>query len=305
MIKLGFLAYHLIGSKAGQKSFSKNYLKIERVITDLIEVTKNGSLIIKKSDLAQRKKIFPMVQNQYLSSKVTASFLSSKEYVERAVKKLIDFLINSGYTGLNLDLEGVKKNTKSSYNFFVGRLTEQMKKNNLKLELSLPAKTENHIDTGWAGAYDYNYLGSLSNNIFIMAYDYHWAGGIPGPIAPLNWVYNVIDYVLMEIPPEKVIVGLPGYGYDWIIDSNSDRAKGLSYNGILNLLERENSIPEWDQESKTPYFKYKDSEGIEHEVWFENKASLREKIYLIDEFQVKGAALWRLGLEDSGLWDLI
>ena len=294
-------AYYLTGSKSAKMSYKKNAVYLDKVIPDLIQLKEDGSLIIKNSDIKDGE-IFPMVQNQYLSTAVTNNFLSKKIYIEKAIKSLMSFLNNSEYRGLNIDLEGVKKNTKEAYNYFIEKLSKKMKKKNYNLDISIPAKTENHIDVGWAAAYDYNYLGQLVDNIFIMAYDYHWAGGVAGPIAPISWVYNVIDYTIMEIDTNKVMIGLAGYGYDWIIDSESKRAKALSYNGVTNILKRENIRAEWDQESETPYFRYRDENGV-HEVWFENKNSLFKKIELIKKFQLKGAALWRLGLEDSRFWD--
>jgi spore germination protein len=135
-----------------------------------------------------------------------------------------------------------------------------------------------------------------------MAYDYHWAGGPVGPIAPLPWVHNVIDYVIMQISLEKIYIGLPCYGYDWSIDHEEKRAQGLSYYQIMELKKKHGGIIDWDQESETPYYCYKNKDG-RHEVWFENVNSILKKVKLLKEFQIRGAVFWRLGLEPVSLWE--
>ncbi|MFW6270270.1 MAG: glycosyl hydrolase family 18 protein, partial [Bacillota bacterium] len=59
---------------------------------------------------------------------------------------------------------------------------------------------------------------------------------------------------------------------------------------------------EWDQESKTPYYKYEDEQG-RHEIWFENKTSINKKLELVQQYQLAGAVFWRLGLEDPAIWN--
>ena len=294
-------AYHLVGSKAGKVSLKRNFIYLEKIMPTLIEIGEDGALMTKNLDIPQTENIYPLVQNKFLSTEVTNKFLSDENFINNAIEELINYLDENKYNGINLDLEGVKKKNKEAYHLFIKKLKEKMK-NKYKLDLSIPAKTENHIDTGWAGAYDYKYLGQIADNINIMAYDYHWSGGMPGPIAPLSWVYNVIDYAIMEIKAEKVLIGLAAYGYDWVIEPQLKKARGLSYKGILALMEKMNIRAEWDQESETPYFKYEDEEGL-HEVWYENELSLKKKINLIKKFQIKGGSLWRLGLEDPKFWN--
>jgi spore germination protein YaaH len=48
-----------------------------------------------------------------------------------------------------------------------------------------------------------------------MAYDYHRPGTSPGPVAPLAWVEANIQNTLQTVPPEKLWLGIPGYGYRW------------------------------------------------------------------------------------------
>ncbi|MGM0409901.1 MAG: glycosyl hydrolase family 18 protein [Bacillota bacterium] len=305
---MNLYAYHLVGSKQGLNSLNKNIDLIDKISPTLVELKENGELVTKnyfsKNDFINDKEIFPLIQNRSLSTEVTKKFLSNKKNINCGIDSIMKFLENCDYKGINIDIEGVKKESKENFNYFMQKLKIKMKKNNYFLDISIPAKTENHSDVGWAAAYDYNFLGNLADNVCIMTYDYHWAGGSPGAIAPIDWLYNVIDYVIMEIKADKIYVGLAAYGYDWIVSPQAKRAKALSYSEINKLIQSYNLKSEWDQESETPYLKYKDKNNL-HELWYENKFSLKKKIELIKRFQVKGVCLWRLGLEDQGFWQIL
>lgn len=36
-------------------------------------------------------------------------------------------------------------------------------------------------------------------------------------VAPINMVRRVVEYALTEIPVYKISLGIPNYGYDWLL----------------------------------------------------------------------------------------
>ena len=70
--------------------------------------------------------------------------------------------------------------------------------------------------SGWGGAWDYRALGEACDYVCIMCYDYHWSGSEAGPIGPLGWLRKVVKYALSTIPREKIVIGIPFYGYRWL-----------------------------------------------------------------------------------------
>jgi len=73
----------------------------------------------------------------------------------------------------------------------------------------------------------------------------------------------------------------------------------------MQLAEKYGKEIIFDEETQTPYFAYTDEDGNEHEVWFENAQSIKAKIDLANELGIKGIALWRLGMEDESMWNMI
>jgi spore germination protein YaaH len=300
--------YFVTGNKSSRKSLIKNHRNLVGIIPTWLELKGDGSLLENQDNrevkllngLKNKNNIIPLVQNYQMKSKASNTIVINSNNRKAIKQKLHNYLMRTGYRNLNFDLEGIKKENKEELNNFIREISNYFHKNNYQLELSIPAKAGDNCSQ-WAGAYEYEKIGKLVDRIVIMAYYYHWVNGPAGAIAPLPWVQDVIDYAIMKILPEKIYLGIPGYGYDWIITDNSQSARGLSYFQIMQIKEKYNSKLEWDQESQTPYLRYENRSG-QHEVWFENKESIIKKLDLVKEFQLRGAVLWRLGLEDPALW---
>jgi spore germination protein YaaH len=102
------------------------------------------------------------------------------------------------------------------------------------------------------------------------------------------------------MPKEKILMGIAAYGYDW---SNAGTQTVL-WNKVDSLAAWYGGA-RWDNQSSTPYFVYYDWQGNRHEVWFENKYSLRMKLDLANSYNIGGIAMWRLGLEDASFWQTV
>ncbi len=300
-----YFAYFLSGNKLSYRSLQKNSEKLQAVIPTWLQVDRDGNIINNLnsrelklfSEVKENLEIVPLLQNYRLKSTVSNQLLIAKDKWYRVAKQIKKFLEKYDLKAVNIDLEGVKGKYKKLFTEFISFLMSEFSAAGINLSLSIPAKTENHSNSSWTTAYDYKNLGKLANKIIIMAYDYHWAGGPPGPVAPLFWVRDVIDYAIMKIPTHKLYLGIPFYGYDWEIDENKKRASGLSYSQIIKIKDRWNVKIEWDQDSQTPYIKYDN-----HEIWFENVTSIVKKIELIQQYNLQGTAFWRLGLESPQIW---
>src|SRR5690554_5133133 len=305
------MAYHLAGNHAGLSSIKDNKNCLDGIIPGLLEAKENGELVEKSArdeierliGLMGRDLIYPLVQNYGLCSEVSNKLINNQAAISRLHENIVSFLEKYGFLGFNLNLEGIKHTNKKEFNNLIEILAQNISQKGYQLDISIPAKTENNKDHTWSGAYQYDILGMFVDRVMIMAYDYHWPGGPPGPIAPLSWVRDVIDYAIMEMPLEKICLGIGFYGYDWEVNSDK-KARGLLYSQIEKIRKEKNLEIEWDQEAQSPYLKYKEGPG-EHEIWFENSQSIKKKLQLVREFQLKGIVFWRPGQEDPKVWPLV
>lgn len=305
-----FHGFHLTNSNIDLDSIKLYHDCLDKIIPTWLEAKVDGNIVIKRTEQETRilhkyftkENIIPLIQNYELDSDVSNRIVEDEKVSKDLVRNILSFMKSYGYQEVNINLEGVKYENKEKFTTFINIITEKLHNYNYKLGVTIPAKSENNRDSTWSGAYDYKLLGEIVDSVIIMAYDFHWPGGSPGPIAPIDWVKDVIDFAIIEIPLKKLYLAIGLYGYDWVLNYDKN-ARGVIYNQIENILKKYSIQVEWDQDSQSPYFRYKD-EDIEHEVWFENKASISRKIQLAEEYQLAGVACWRLGQEDPKIWQL-
>lgn len=114
-------------------------------------------------------------------------------------------------------------------------------------------------------------------------------------VAPLPNVRRVVEYALTEIPANKILLGIPNYGYDWPLPFvQGNRATSISNQYAVTLAAQNGVSISYDSVSQAPWFRYRDSSGQEHEVWFEDARSIRAKLSLISRFGLLGAGYWNL-----------
>jgi len=301
------LGFHLPYNKAGLAVIKNQQRIFNKILPAWLELAIDGKIKIFEDasllhEYMTKEEIIPMVQNMNLAGNVSNGIIMDQGAIKKFIQDSLAYLEKRGYGELCLDIEGVKYENKERFTNFVDRVAASLHEAGISLSICIPAKTGNNADSTWSGAYDYKLLGQIVDRVIIMAYDFHWPGGPPGPIAPLGWLQDLIDYAIIEIPLEKIYFALGLYGYDWPLLAE-ERGRGLVYKQIEEIARRYQREIEWDQESCCPYLKYEDN-GVEHEVWFENKRSIGLKIRLLQEFQLKGVAFWRPGQEDPGVWEL-
>lgn len=234
---------------------------------------------------------FALVENMAGQS-IFGPLLQDSRARLRAIDNMLTLVEANGYDGINLDWEGIAPEERHAFTTFVQQLCAVFHRHGYYVTLSLPAETANQPQNSWTGAYNYVKLGQYADLIVVMAYDEHWAGGSPGPIASPVWVKRVLDYTIHVVAPQKVILGIPGYGYDW---AGRQGAVALSYGQAQALAQ------EYGSAANTNHFVYM-QDGQVHSVWFENTTSLLNKIQLVSGYELRGIALWRLGIEDPKLW---
>lgn len=303
---LGFATYYYAGDSSSYNSMTANTSSINEIATDTFTTDELGNLsgLIPTSQInyANTNGIKPLVMlTNNFSGTIAKTLLESSVNRQNLINNLLNAVKTYGYKGVNVDLEGVYYYDRSYYTTFMSEVYSAFHGQGYLVTISVPAKTSDSPTNSWSGAYDYAQLSSFADEILLMAYDEHYAGGTAGPIASIGWVTNVVNYAVTVIPKEKILLGVAAYGYDW----SSSGAKAYSINQINNLAVTYGAIINWDSVSASPYFNYTDSTGVYHTVWFENSTSLAYKLDLVNSSNISGIGIWRLGLENSDYWTCI
>jgi spore germination protein YaaH len=140
----------------------------------------------------------------------------------------------------------------------------------------------------------------LQNADFIMPvlYDQHWATSPPGPIAAPDWVNRNLGTRVAEVGAARIVAAFPLYGYRW---RRSAAAEVISYDDARRLTTMTNIPLTRDHASATLHAV--SPEGWE--VWVSDRVQLETLVREARELGVTTFALWRLGLEDPAVWDII
>lgn len=118
-------------------------------------------------------------------------------------------------------------------------------------------------------------------------------------VAPLPNVTAVLLYALTEIPPEKILLGIPNYGYDWGLPfiTGKTKAETISNTEAVNRAVRVGTDIHYDAVSEAPLYYYTNVEDLQpyaHVVWFEDVRSVSEKMNLAEQTGILGIGYWNL-----------
>ena len=117
-----------------------------------------------------------------------------------------------------------------------------------------------------------------------------------------------------QVQSEKIILGIPFYGYEWIVEDGNDpqsftipkTGQTATYERITNLLATPTIKTHWDAAALSPYLRF-DVKGKHHIIYYDNALSLAYKLQLVRQANLGGIAIWALGYEGSTqeLWTTI
>ena len=101
------------------------------------------------------------------------------------------------------------------------------------VNICLPGMTGVNGSVGGENWCVYADLNAYCDTASIMSYGMAWAVSAPGPVSPRSWLEGIYDYASKAMRPEKIFMGLPGYGWNWQIYDTPENL-GKSYRGTSN-----------------------------------------------------------------------
>lgn len=227
-------------------------------------------------------------------------------------RKHIDALLkvvqDQGFDGIDIDYEGLGAENRDLFSEFTRNLTSQFHAAGKRVSITVEARIANRQPMDWHA------LSQIADELRIMAYNYHSRQtNTPGPISPLGWLKEILDYTSQNVDSSKLVIGLGNYGYDWQKpdqDGQPWQGTGISFDQAMAIAQqknipivRANGIDDrgYDMGS-IPTFTYQDPNGHQHAVWFEDNASLQAKLTLISQYRTKAVIFWSVGLGDQKFW---
>lgn len=247
------------------------------------------------------------------------------------IQSTLQALQSSGATAINMDVEAVMKAGSANSAALSALLSE--------LRSALPADVELSFDAAARPCYEhrcYNYtaIADAVDRIFVMDYDLNDYDDPPPDNdhsranAPLPAVEKGLKQLLAQpgVTAEKLIVGLPWYGYIYhTLDGKVVDSDQLGYGQIEPMLANSSWLQRWDSASQTPYLVEQKTalastssnwverrKLIEREIWYDNPRSLRLKVAMAKNLGIQNFGSWTADALDysntasaKAMWDAL
>jgi spore germination protein len=202
---------------------------------------------------------------------------------------------SKAFDGVQIDFESVSKEDGTAYLNFLAAIKKALPEDKI-FSVAVMARWAAHKEANPDDAFDYPFIGIMADRVVIMAYDEHYRGGSPGPIASLPWCKKIFDYALSTIDPQKLVMGIPLYGRGWQSPSHARAYKNSEV--VDELLNRQ--IHSSCDPATGGTYSFTDSVTIT--VHYETIQSLESKINLYRKGSIRGVAFWRISQEPDGFW---
>jgi spore germination protein len=239
-----------------------------------------------------------------LDSDVTFPILKDSAKQSSVIKDSISIAKAQKFDGIVLDLEISAVPFDSlvkQVNAFTATFYKEAQRSNVEFAIMFYGDTFHRLRP-----FDVKALSKNADEFYIMSYDFSKSRGNPGPNFPLKGkeVYGydmtrMVDDFLRFLPHDKTTIVFGLFGYDWEVDDKGvavSPGEPLTYKQIeskfLGKCEYEDCDVKRKNDSRETEIRYKDNEGKNHIVWFEDMESVEEKEKYLRENGIGSFSFW-------------
>jgi spore germination protein YaaH len=307
------------------ESFQSNLGQISIVCPQVFLISKDGvlsgSIDPRVLDLANKNKIkvMPLIVNKGFNTPLLHAIVINPQARRRSIQMMLDYAGLYHLDGWQFDLEGLNITDRDSFTVYFRETAQALHRAGMQLSAALvhtvenlggPTAYHNFLFENWRAGYSFKELAEAGDFLSIMSYDQHTRRTPPGPVAGIDWVTRIIDYLLSEgVPKEKISMGIPNYSVHWFPDYTDDKGgfsngQQVGYKTVQYLIGRYNAQVNWDEKSACHYTRW-DNDGVNEYMYIEDGASLKPKLDLMKKYKLRGISVWVLGKEAPEFWSVL
>lgn len=230
------------------------------------------------------------------------------------INQLIAAAIQFNFDGINVDFEALGSEAGEGYIQFIRELSLKCENNGIILSV------DNYVPTEYTAFYNRKEQANFADYIIMMGYDEHYAGSDEGSVASIGFVKQGIADTLKEVPAKQLILAAPLYTRVWAetpkeagddVDAASEdyvpydlSSQAVGMQEAWNMVSVNGVEPVWSEEDGQYYAEYV-NEDVTYKIWLEDEKSIELKLEAAMDKDLAGVSFWKLGFEDSTLWDTI
>lgn len=251
-------------------------------------IDKRGFSLMRKSGVP----IMPMLSNNVNKSfrgDLVSTILHSPQKRAKLIQQTLELCLKNNFVGINIDFEELSEKSDEYLIRFVKEMATAFHSKGLLLSQDvMPFNTD----------YNIKELSKYIDYFCLMAYDEYSLGSDAGPISSQKWIEATVDDMLKSVSPEKVILCMGAFGYDW---SESENVS-LTFQQALARASTSNSTIHFDNNTYNLSYAYTDGDNVTHQVYFNDAITNFNTMRFGAEYPLAGFGIWRLGSEDNRLW---
>ncbi|MFE3520989.1 glycosyl hydrolase family 18 protein [Streptomyces sp. NPDC059161] len=247
-------------------------------------------------------KVVPTVM-ETMAPGVLAEILTDPHSRTTHVETLLTVVRARGYDGIDIDYESIAPTgedeylgVRAAYAVFARELCGRLHALGKQCVLTVSPQT---ADTG--RIWDYAALGKAADRVRIMGYDLHWSGGAAGPLASPQWYDDILRRATALIPAERLEMGLPAYGWDWV---PGGKTRHVTWKEAEALRLAKGVAYQLDPASQTPHFTYEEDDSV-RDVWYQDSLGVAADLPVLRRHGIRNTTLWALGFEDPAVWPVL
>lgn len=229
--------------------------------------------------------------NNYLITRI----VNDMDAQNNLIAQLTATVLEKGFAGVDIDFEYILAQDRVAFADFVANVRQAVNALGYPVSVALAPKIADDQPGLLYEGKDFALLGEAADYALLMTYEWGYTYGPAMAVAPLNKVREVVDYAITRIPPKKLSLGIPNYGYDWTLPyvRGESRARTIGNVEAIQIAIENNATIQFDEVAMSPFFTYY-REGKQHEVWFEDVRSLSAKFSLVTEYGLRGMGYWQI-----------
>ena len=230
------------------------------------------------------------------------------------INQIMSAAFNYELDGVNIDFENITEAAYGdSYIEFIRELAIKCHNNGISLSVDVT------VPASFNKFFNRSDMANFADYIVIMGYDEHYKGSDAGSVSSIPWVTEGVESTLKEVPADQIILGMPFYTRIWeltpkedddAVTDTEDQSKYTVASQVYSMdaaaaqLATNNATAALDEKSGQNYAEWSVSNKL-YKVWLEDNTSLEKRLKLVDDNKLAGAAFWKLGFENSSVWDTV
>ncbi len=233
--------------------------------------------------------------------------LSNPSVQDRLIDNSLQIMKMKGFYGINVYAEAITFGNLNIYAEFLKRAAAVFHSEGFKVFITLTPATNISVPNISFDKIDYSKISEFVDGIILSSYDWARSYSYPNAIFPVDFLRELLDYMVSIIPPEKILLGITALGYDWTLPyiPGVSEATVITYDRAVEIAA-ENNIPiQFNEAAQSPYFFYMDIDGNIRVVWTKDARSFDARAKLVEDYNLQGLSFWTVMKFDAQMWFVI